>query len=109
MVIRFGKRSQDNQVARPFLVTFKDKEGLIEINANLTKQISQKDADIKIKSLRVTPDRSFKEREEVRKFVQRAKNLSEQETESFVNLVRGMQIIEVKKEIQTKQNPVIGI
>ena len=61
---------------------------------NLTKLKYAKDEQ---KHLRITPDRSMKERENVRFLVQRAKNLTAEEPGNFIHIVRGNKIIRVKK------------
>ena len=57
-----------------------------------------KEATAEIKNLRFSPDRSLKEREEVRNLVTKAKNLNDQEEGNYVYLVRGTQILKVKKK-----------
>ena len=42
----------------------------------------------------------MKEREEVGNLIQRAKNLTEQETGDFMHIVRGTTIIKIKKRTQ---------
>ena len=54
-------------------------------------------AEVEIRQLRVTPDRSMKERENVRFLVQQAKNLLTEEPGNFKHIVRGNKIIRVKK------------
>ena len=61
-------------------------------------------AQDEIRQLRVTPDRSMKERESVRFLVQRAKHLTTEEPGNFIHIVRGNKIIKVKKrEIEKLQ------
>ena len=61
-------------------------------------------AEDEIRQLRVTPDRSMKERESVRFLVQRVKNLITEESGNFIHIVRGNKIIKVKKrEIEKLQ------
>ena len=60
-----------------------------------------KNSEYKIKNLRIGPDRSLKEREEVRKLIAKAKNLNEKEQGDYVHLVRGLQIMRMKKKPQT--------
>ena len=57
-----------------------------------------KKATAEIRNLRISPDRSLKEREEVRKLVTKAKNLNDQEQGNYVYLVRRTQILKVKKQ-----------
>ena len=54
-------------------------------------------AEDEIRQLRVTPDRSIKERQNVRFLVQRAKNLTTEEPGNFIHIFRGNKIIKVKK------------
>ena len=60
-----------------------------------------KDAEYKIKNLRIGLDWSLKEREEVRRLIAKAKNLSEKEQIDYVHHVRGLQIMRMKKKPQT--------
>ena len=44
------------------------------------------------------------EREEVRKMVNKAKNLNDQEKRKFMHLIRGMQMIKVKRKTESQEN-----
>ena len=87
--------------SRPLLLTFDD-PGIAELAMkNLNKL---KDAPTELKLLRITPDRSMKEREEVRNLILQAKNLTSKEKGEYVHLVRGNQIIRVKSRNTQKLN-----
>ena len=59
-----------------------------------------KNAPDEVRNLRISPNRSMKEREEVRNLIQREKHLNEQETGDSMHIVRGTTIIKVKKRMQ---------
>ena len=96
--VRLGKKNDEAPTNRPLLVSFDNKKDVNEIMKNLNKL---KDAEHKIKNLRIGPDRSLKEREEVRRLIAKAKNLNEKEQRDYVHLVRGLQIMRMKKKPQT--------
>ena len=93
---RLGKKpTQDDPNAkdRPLMVTFETEEEVAKVLQNLTKL---KGKEKRLVNLRVSPDRSMKDREIVRELVQRAKNLTANETGDYVHLVRGKTIIRVR-------------
>ena len=93
--IRLGRKT-DEDISRPLLVSFNTEQDVIEITQKLPKM---KEAFAEIKNLRISPDRSLKEREDVRNLVTKAKkNLNDQEEGTYVYLVRGTQILKVKKK-----------
>ena len=59
-----------------------------------------KDAKYEIKNLLIGSNRSLKEREEVRRLMAKAKNLNEKEQGDYVHLVRGWQIMIMRKKPQ---------
>ena len=67
---------------------------------NLTKL---KFANENLRQLRFTPDRSLKLRENVRFLVQRAKNLTAEESGDYIHIVRGDRILRVKKRLKTQE------
>ena len=75
------------------MVTFETEEEVAKVLQNLTKL---KGKEKRLVNLRVSPDRSMKNREIVRELVQRAKNLTANETGDYVHLVRGKTIIRVR-------------
>ena len=79
------------------MVTLNNSSEMETVMKNLRKL---KNAPDELRNLKISPDRSIKEREEVRSLIQRAKNLTEQETGDFMNIVRGTTIIKVKKGTQ---------
>ena len=79
------------------MVTLNNSSEVETVMKNLRKL---KNAPDELRNLRISPDRSMKEREEVRNLIQRAKNLTEQETGDFMHIVRGTTIIKVKKRTQ---------
>ena len=82
---------------RPLMVTLNNSSEVETVMKNLRKL---KNAPDELRNLRISPDRSMKEREEVRNLIQRAKNLTEQVTGDFMHIVRGTTIIKVKKRTQ---------
>ena len=66
-----------------------------------------KDAKYEIKNLLIGPNRSLKEREEVRRLIAKAKNLNEKEQGDYVHLVRGLQIIIMRKKPQITTDTLI--
>ena len=96
--VRLGKKNDEATTNRPLLVSFDNKKDINEIMKNLNKL---KDVKYKIKNRRIGPDRSLKEREEVRRLIAKAKNLNEKEQGDYVHLVRGLQIMRMKKKPQT--------
>ena len=90
--IRIGRKT-DEDINRPLLVSLNT--DVIEINRKSPKS---KEATAEIRNLRISPDRSLKKREEVRNLVTKAKNLNGQEEGNYVYLVRGTQILKVKKK-----------
>ena len=94
---RLGKLSEDHEnETRPRLlrITLETQDDAEHMMKNLTKLKYAKD---ELKHLRITPDRSMKERENVRFLVQRAKSLTAEEPGNFIHIVRGNKIIRVKK------------
>ena len=102
---RLGKKTDTSQERdtpltehhRPLMVTFNNSSDVETVMKNLRKL---KNAPDELRNLRISPDRSMKEREEVRILIQRVKNLTEQETGDFMHIVRGTVIIKVKKRTQ---------
>ena len=100
---RLGKKTGTSQEKdtpltehhRPLMVTLNNSSESETVMKNLRKL---KNAPDELRNLRISPDRSRKEREEVRNLIQRAKNLIEQETGDFMHIVRGTTIIKVKRE-----------
>ena len=70
-------------INRPLLVSFYNEKDVNEIMKYLNKL---KDAEYKIKNLRIGPDRSLKEREEVRRLIAKTKNLNEKEQADYCTL-----------------------
>ena len=56
-----------------------------------------KDAGPELQTLRISPDRSLKVREEVRVLVIEAKNWNTSETGDYIHIVRDKQIMRVRK------------
>ena len=96
--VRLGKKNDEPTTNRPLLLSFDNEKDVNEIMKNLKKQ---KYAEYKTENLRIGPDRSLKEREEVRRLIAKAKNLNEKEQGDYVHLVRGLQIMRMKKKPQT--------
>ena len=70
----------------------------------MKKLTKLKFAEDEIRQLRITPDKSLKERENIRFLVQQAKKLTAEEPGNFIHIVRGKKIIRVKKiEIEVLQ------
>ena len=69
--IRLGQKT-DEDISRPLLVSFNTKQDVIEKTRKLPEL---KKAIAEIRNLRTSPDRSLKEREEVRNLVTKAKKL----------------------------------
>ena len=67
---------------------------------NLTKL---KFARENLRQLRVTPDRSLKERDNVRFLVQREKNLTAEESGDYIHIVRGDLILRVNKQFKSQE------
>ena len=88
-------RKTDEDINRPLLVSFNTEQAVIEIYRKLP---NLKEATVEIRNLRISPDRSLKEREETRNLVTKAKNLNDQEKGNYVYLVQGTQILKVKKK-----------
>ena len=97
-LVRLGKKNDEAKTNRPLLVSFDNEKDVSKILKNLNKV---KDAEYKIKNLRIGPDRSLKKREEVRRLRAKAKNLNEKEQGDYVHLVRGLQIMRMRKKPQT--------
>ena len=95
---QLGRNNDEATTNRPLLVSFDNEKDINEIMKNLN---NLKDAKYKIKNLWIGPDRSLKEREEVRRLIKKAKNLNEKEQGDYVHLVRGLQIIRMKKKPPT--------
>ena len=99
---RLGRKPDDQseQQTRPLLVTFDTINNADLMLKNLTKL---KFANENLRQLRVTPDRRPKERENVRFLVQRAKNLTSEESGDYIHIVRGDRILRVKKRLKTQE------
>ena len=101
---RLGRKLDDQkeseQQTRPLLVTFDTINDADLMLKNLTKL---KFANEDLRQLRVTPDRSLKERENVRFLVQRAKNLTAEEPGDYIHIVRGDRILRVRKRVKTQE------
>ena len=94
---RFGKLSEDHENEtrpRALRITLETQDDAQHMMKNLTKLKYAKD---ELKHLRIPPDRSMKERENVRFLVQRAKNLTAEEPGNFIHIVRGNKRTRVKK------------
>ena len=63
-----------------------------------------KKAFVEIRNLRINSHRNLKEREEVQNLVTKAKNLNDKEEGNYVYLVRGTQILKVKKKERLKSS-----
>ena len=61
-----------------------------------------REATAKIRNLRISPERSLNEREEVLNLVTKAKNLNDQEEGNYVYLDRRTQILKLKKKAGLK-------
>ena len=85
---------QDDVSKRPLKVSFKSER---DTEAVLKSLYKMRDAPDELNLIRVSPDRNLKEREELRKRVQQAKNLTAQETGDFMHVVRGKDIIRVRR------------
>ena len=103
--IRLGRKT-DEDINRPLLVSFNTEQDVIEINRKLPKL---KEATAEIKNLRISPDRSLIEREEVRNLVTKAKNLNDPEEGNYVYLVRGTQILKVKEKARHSDHVLIEL
>ena len=79
---RLGRKT-DEDINRPLLISFNMNKMLLKKKRKLPKL---KEATAKIRSLRISPDRSLNEREEVLNLVTKAKNLNDQEKENYVYL-----------------------
>ena len=110
---RLGKKEQKSNEAdarpptpRPLKVSFNTEQDVQNIMKNLHKL---GDASPALNQVRVTPDRNLKEREEVRKLVEEAKNRTAKETGDFVHIVRGKEIIRVKnRKSRGQKTPASG-
>ena len=89
------------QTSRPLKVVLKNEEDRQAVLSNLNKL---RNADPKIKSIRISPDMSLQEREEVRSLVAKAKNLNAAEKGDLRHVVRGKQIIQVRTKPPNRQN-----
>ena len=94
---RLRKKNEETTTNRPLLVSFDYEKDVNEIMKNLNKL---KDAKYEIKNLLIGPNRSLKEREEVRRLIAKAKNLNEKEQGDYVHLVKGLQIMIMRKKPQ---------
>ena len=100
---RLGKTPDQETRARPrpLRITL---DSPVEAELMMKNLTTLKFAEDKIRQLRVTADRSMKEREIVRFLVQRAKNLTADKPGKFIHIVRGNKIIRVeKREIEVLQ------
>ena len=68
--VRLGKKNDRATTNRPLLVSFDNEKDVSEIMKIWNKL---KDAEYKIKNLRIGPDRSLKEREQVRRLIAKSK------------------------------------
>ena len=91
------KDTQLTEHHRPLMVTLNNSSEVETVLKNLRKL---KNAPDELRNLKISPDRSMKEREEVRNLIQWTKNLTEQETGDFMHILRGTTIIKVKKRTQ---------
>ena len=91
---------QSEQQTRPLLVTFDLMNKADLMLKNLTKL---KFANEKLRQLRVTSDRSLKEKENVRFLVQRAKKVTSEKSGDYIHIVRGDRILMVKKRLKIKE------
>ena len=85
---------EDKKSPCPLLVktnTVEETELVMEFLKNL------RDAGPELQNLRISPDRSLKEREEVRVLVMKAKNSNTSETRDYVHIVRDKQILRLRK------------
>ena len=82
------------QTERPLLVTLKDEDQSHKVLTSLSKL---RNAANDIKKIRVSPDLSLQERSDMRELVIKTKNLNAQEGGDYWHLIRGQQIIKVKK------------
>ena len=82
------------QIKRPLLVTLAREEDRKQILSHLSKLGR---ADESIRSVRVSPDLSEEERKEVKALVEKAKNLNQKEEGEFRYIVKGMEIMKVKR------------
>ena len=96
--VRLGKKSDEATTNRPLLVSFDKEKDVSEIMKNLNKLMG---AEYKIENMRICPDRSLKEREEIRRLIAKAKNFNEKEQGDYVHLLRGLQIMRMMKIPQT--------
>ena len=91
------------QTKRPLKVVLKDETDREKVLANLSKL---RDATPELKSLRISPDLNLTERNEVRRLVALAKNLTQEEEGEYRHIVKGMNIIRVKaKKTTTQETP----
>ena len=102
---RLGKKDAQTGVDRPILVSFQNIDQVASFMSNLNHL---KDAEPELKNLRVSPDRSLKERENVRQLLQEAKNRTATEKEDYVHIVRNNKIIRVKKRSAGQTLETIG-
>ena len=96
--VRLGKKNDEATTNRTLLVSFDNER---DVNEKMKKLNKLKYAEYKINYLRIGPDRSLKEREKVRRLIANAKNLNEKEQGDYLHLVRGLQIMRMKKKPQT--------
>ena len=69
--VRLGRKIGET-TNRPLLVTFNNEQDVVELSQNVLKM---KDATTEIGSFRISPDRTLKEKEKVRKMVNKEKKL----------------------------------
>jgi hypothetical protein len=93
------------QKERPLLVTLKDEDDRQKILQSLNKL---GDADSSLKKIRISPDMSLQERDEVRTLVQKAKNLNAKEEGDSWHIVRGRRIIKVKRWKKKSPAPTVS-
>ena len=99
---RLGRKPDDQseQQTRPLLVTF---DTINNADLMLKNPTKMKFASENLRQLRVTPDRSLKQRDNVRFLVQRAKNLTAEESGDYIHIVRGDRILRVKKRFKSQE------
>ena len=101
-LLTVNQKKIDEKIVKFFLsiIKIEDKQILktIRLGRKTDEDLNRPLGTKEIRNLRISPDRSLKEKEEVRNLVTKAKNLNDQEEGNYVYLVRGTHILKVKKK-----------
>ena len=85
---------EDNKGPRPLLVKMNTVEETELVMKNLK---NLKEPGPELQNLRISPDRSLNERQELKVLVMKAKNLNTSERGDYIHIVRDKQVLRVRK------------